>query len=617
MDEAHSTDSPERDPPIPDTTGPAPGTTRRGLHLVRLILALVLTPSVLIYNYGVVLVYGMMDGRLPQRELALLAGGIALVMILTAGLSLRLASPRLDRIVAFTTGGLWLLVTTLLIVLRSGELMPRAALLALFVPSSFWVGWVAWMFYRPWSWRTRLGLLLICVAAVVPFLQLVEVAGLTGAANVNFVWRRSAPPELAIENPAALLPMESKEAADFGQTTAHDFPQFLGPERSGVVNGLLLSPDWQGRPPRELWRQPVGEGWGAFAVVGEYCVTQEQKGDHEAIVCRRLSDGATVWIHSYPARFDTTDGGSNMGGTGPRTTPTIARGRVYAVGATGIFHCLDGKTGSVLWTTDIQKDNDGHTISHGICASPLVVADRVIVAPTGNAAACLAAYDAETGKRIWHAGKHPTSYGSPALAELGGRRQILLYTDDGIEAHDLATGEFLWDHTWTNHVRVNCSQPLIIDGAAGQVLVSTGYDNGSVLLEVRAGETEWSVREIWKSPREMKTKFTTAVRLGDSVYGLDDGILACLDLETGKRRWKAGRYQHGQILLAGELLLVQAESGDVVLVRPNPRALDELGRIPALSGKTWNNLALAGRKLLVRHNHEAACFELPTEGESP
>jgi outer membrane protein assembly factor BamB len=590
---------------------------RRRLHLARLILAIVLTPSLLIYNYGVVLVYGMMDGRLPHRELALLAGGIALVMLLTAGVSRRLASPRLDRIVALAVGGPWLLVTTLLIVLRSGELMPRAALLALFVPASFWVAWLAWMFYRPWPWWVRSGILLCCVAAVVPFLWLVEIAGLTGAANVNFVWRRSEPPAPVRENPVALSPLDSTGTVDFEQITADDFPQFLGPDRSGVIHGPALSADWQGRPPRELWRQPVGEGWGAFAIVGEYCVTQEQKGDHEATVCRRVSDGATVWIDSYPARFDETAGGSNMGGAGPRTTPTIARGRVYAVGATGIFHCLDGKTGRVLWATDIQKDNDGQTIAHGVCGSPLVVEDRVIVAPTGNPAACLAAYDAETGQRIWHAGKHPTSYGSPMLVELAGRRQILLFTADGLEAHDVETGEFLWDHAWTNHVRVNCSQPLVIDGAAGRVLVCTGYDNGSVLLEVRTTGTEWSVREIWKSPREMKTKFTTAVRLDGCVYGLDDGILACLDLETGKRRWKGGRYQHGQILLAGELLLVQAESGDVVLVRPNPQTLDELGRIPALSGKTWNNLALAGRKLLVRHNHEAACFELPTEGDSP
>jgi outer membrane protein assembly factor BamB len=617
MNEANSTVS--RGSAESETTArdDAPAVGRRRLPLVRLLLAMILTPSVLIYNYGVVLVYGMMDGRLPRRELALLAGGIAVVMILTAGLSRRLGSRRIDRIVALIVGGLWLLVTTLLIVLRSGEMMPRSLLLALFVPSSFWVAWLAWMFYRPWSWGARVGILLGCVLAAVPFPLLVEIAGLTGAANVNFVWRRGAPTTPDAEIAAATPADESAGAVDFGQTTAHDYPQYLGPDRSGVVSGVALSPDWQKRPPREVGRQPVGEGWGAFAVVGDYCVTQEQRGEDEAIVCRRVSDGAIVWTHSYPARFDATDGGSTMGGTGPRATPAIARGRVYAVGATGIFHCLEGASGKVLWSTDIQKDHDGRRISHGNCGSPLVIDDRVIVAPTGNPAACLAAYDAETGQPIWHSGKHPASYGSPALVELGGRRQILLYTDNGVEAHDLATGDFLWDHTWTNHVRVNCSQPLVIDASAGRILVCTGYDNGSVLLEVSSAGTEWSVREIWKSPREMKTKFTTAVRLEGAVYGLDDGILACIDLETGKRRWKGGRYQHGQILLAGKLLLVQAESGEVVLVRPDPRKLDELGRIPALSGKTWNNLALAGRNLLVRHDHEAACFELPTEGDSP
>jgi outer membrane protein assembly factor BamB len=113
------------------------------------------------------------------------------------------------------------------------------------------------------------------------------------------------------------------------------------------------------------------------------------------------------------------------------------------------------------------------------------------------------------------------------------------------------------------------------------------------------------------SPGKMKTKFTTAVLYDGFVYGLDDGILACLDIKTGKQIWKGGRYQHGQILLAGDLLIVQGEEGDVYLVKPDPKKLLELGKIPALSSKTWNNPALAGRMLLVRNDREAACYELP------
>jgi outer membrane protein assembly factor BamB len=129
----------------------------------------------------------------------------------------------------------------------------------------------------------------------------------------------------------------------------------------------------------------------------------------------------------------------------------------------------------------------------------------------------------------------------------------------------------------------------------------------------RSADDTWSVELLWSNNR-LKTKFCTAVVLGDYAYGLDDGVLACRDLATGAKGWKAGRYGHGQILLVGELLLVLSETGDIVLVRPDPSRLIELGRIHALDGKTWNNPALAGPYLIVRNDHEAACYVIGDEG---
>lgn len=607
-----------------DTTFPAESTAAGRMPsrpvgaFLRLFLALVLTPTLLVYQWGKLLVLGMMDNRIHWPAFGILFGGIAVIVLLTARLSEKLRDLRIEPFVLQIVAGCWIAVTALIIWLYSGDLLPKGVIVGLFVPATFWVVWLAWMFYRPWRWSRRLLGLATCLLLVIPFPLLLKPAGLTGNARVNFVWksfRRDAPPAQLFSTGSIVsdegLPAEAARGADVPATTPHDYPQFLGPNRTGVVSSVRLSPDWKDHPPREVWRQPVGAGWSSHAVVADFAVTQEQHGVEEAIVCRRVSSGALVWMQKYPAEFGGNPGESTMGGLGPRATPAIALGRIYAVGATGKFHALDLATGRVLWKTDIQQDNEGHGIAHGVCASPLVDGEQVIVAPTGNRAASLAAYDRETGRKNWHAGKFAASYGSPALVELDGRRQILLYTDEGVESHAPETGEFLWNFTWTNNVRVNCSQPLVIDEPAGRLLIATGYDNGSVLLEVAPGEPAWSIREIWNRPRELKTKFTTAVRLGEFVYGLDDGILACLDLASGKRQWKAGRYQHGQILLAGELLIVQAENGEVVLVRPSPTELIELGRIPALTGKTWNNPALAGRFLLVRNDHESACYELP------
>jgi outer membrane protein assembly factor BamB len=240
----------------------------------------------------------------------------------------------------------------------------------------------------------------------------------------------------------------------------------------------------------------------------------------------------------------------------------------------------------------------------------LLVGDQVLVCPTGANGLSLVAYDRDTGQRRWQAGKHQASYSSPLLAELAGVPQVLLCDSAGVSAYEPGTGKALWEFPWTNTDKINCGQPWPNAGGPGQVFVSTGYGKGSALFRVeRAADASWSVTPRWRG-RAMKTKFTTAVEFRGHMYGLDDGILECLDLKTGKVVWKDGRYQHGQVLLAGDLLLVQAENGTVVLVEPSPTGLRERGRLPALDGKTWNHPAVAGRYLLVRNDQEAACYEL-------
>ncbi|HEV3003726.1 MAG TPA: hypothetical protein VGX78_04665, partial [Pirellulales bacterium] len=156
------------------------------------------------------------------------------------------------------------------------------------------------------------------------------------------------------------------------------------------------------------------------------------------------------------------------------------------------------------------------------------------------------------------------------------------------------------------------SQPAPVGG--NRVLVSTGYGKGCALLQVQCSEAAWSAESLWTS-RQLKTKFASAVVRGGFAYGLDDGVLTCIDLASGSRRWRAGRYGHGQVLLIEDSMLVQCEDGDVALVAADPAAHRELGRAPALGGKTWNYPALAGSLLVVRNDLEAACFELPLESE--
>ncbi len=220
----------------------------------------------------------------------------------------------------------------------------------------------------------------------------------------------------------------------------------------------------------------------------------------------------------------------------------------------------------------------------------------------------MVAYDRMTGRRMWRAGDDPAGYGSPIVCALAGRRQVVILNRPGLAAHDIETGRVLWTFPWANSTETNCSQPVPVGDS--RLFVSSGYGKGCALLKVELLESgEWAVRPMWTS-RSLKTKFTSAVLHAGHAFGLDEGILCCVDLADGRRRWKAGRYGHGQVLLAGDQLLVQCESGDVALVAADPAEYRELGRFNALAGKTWNYPALAGRWLVCRNDHEAACFEL-------
>jgi outer membrane protein assembly factor BamB len=382
-----------------------------------------------------------------------------------------------------------------------------------------------------------------------------------------------------------------------------DYPQFYGPHRDATLPGPRLASDWQARPPRELWRREVGEGWSSFAVVGRAAITQEQRGEDEVVVRYELDSGHQQWVHADHAPFDTT-----VGGSGPRATPTVADGRVYTLGATGILNCLELDSGRLVWSRNVLDDNKAGQPDWGMASSPLVVGG-VVVIQLGRRGISLAAYDRHTGEPAWRAGRDPGSYSTPTVATVAGRRQLLIVNQTSVAAHDPVDGSLLWREEWSGPGE-RVTPPLQV--AEDLLLVSAGYGIGSRLLRVVSTGESYIVEEVWRSPR-LKSKFAPMVLHEGVVYGIDDGVLVALDPDTGERLWKRGRYGHGQIVLVGDLLLIQAENGDLVLVAADPREHRQLARFPALDGKTWNPPALAGRHLLVRNNREAACYELPIE----
>lgn len=493
------------------------------------------------------------------------------------------------------------------------------ALMTLLVWFSLLSGYSRWL---RWGFPLA-GLAVLAVLAV-----LFRIEGVSSELVPAFAFRFAPKADELLQKPAFQgLAITQSTTVDLRTTGDHDFPQFLGSNRDLSLDRLELDRDWDRRPPELLWRQDIGAGWSAFSVVGRYAVTMEQRGNSEMVTCRTVETGRLCWAHSMATRYDTL-----IAGVGPRATPTIDEGMVYTLGAAGHLLCLDGATGRAVWERDLLEEfgvtpeDEEDEVPYGRANSPLVVGDLVIVPAGGTQAGAwvsLAAYHKRTGVEVWRGGGRQVSYSSPVLTTLGGIRQVLIVNQDFVSGHAVDTGEVLWEHRWPGKsaTNANVSQavpvPSEVPGLADRVFLSKGYSHGAALIKLLPnGDGTFDTEELWHNSRVMRTKFANVTLRDGYVYGLSDGILECIQLQSGDRIWKGGRYGHGQILRVKDLLLVLAESGELLLVEADPdRRNSVLGRLQALDDKTWNNLALSGPYLLVRNAREAACYRLPLAGQ--
>lgn len=478
------------------------------------------------------------------------------------------------------------------------------------------LGW--FLFQSGHGPRLKRGVVVGLLAAVGLACALLRIEGVSGDLVPQFMLRWSPSRDRTLPKAAAT----AATAAAAWEATPRDFPRFLGPAGSASLEGPVLEPDWEARPPERLWRKPIGAGWSGFVTCGDHAVTLEQRGDDEVISCLSVTTGDVEWTAAVPGRHQTV-----LGGIGPRSTPTIADGVVHAVGATGWLHAIDGATGRVLWKTnvldDLGIDADAHSaaVAWGRSGSPLVT-DSLVIVPGGGprkdgSAVSLVAYDRTTGERKWTGGSEQISYVSPEMASIGGREIVLTVNESSVAGHDPADGTEVWRFDWPGHSNsdATCSQPHVLDGGR-RLMLSKGYGIGAAMFEAVAGAPP-SFAAAWRQPAFLKTKFTNVAIHDGHAYGLSDGILECVAVADGKRRWKGGRYGQGQVLRVGGFLIVQAESGEVVLVDCAPEKHVVRARLAALDGQTWNNPCLSGDRLLVRNAEEAACYRLPLAGGEP
>jgi outer membrane protein assembly factor BamB len=491
----------------------------------------------------------------------------------------------------------------------------------MFVPTYVLTVWIIWLVVSGGlRWPVRRAGLLLSFLITWGFFTLVRCEGTDGyfAPTLAFRWIPSAEEKLIAmadqANPAAVVAAKPLEL-QFG-----DWPAFRGTGRDSRLTGVTIAADWKSKPPRELWRRAVGPGWSSFTVVGKHVFTQEQNDQDEAVVCYDADTGKKIWQHNDNDRF-----WEAIAGPGPRATPTFHEGKLYTLGAKGRLNCLDAATGKKHWSRNIVDDSNAKIPDWGFASSPLVVQGLVTVYCGGpkkkegeaedekNDKSVLA-YHADTGEPAWNGGNGRASYCSLQPARLNDVEQIIISASDGLTAFEPTSGKVLWQHESKVNEQLNrVVQPTVLNKS--EVLLGTGFGVGTQRVNIAYDGDKWETKEVWTT-KAISPYFNDVVVFRDHVYGFDGGLLTCVSLaDGGKRKWKARGYDNGQVLLLADqgVLLVQCEKGDVALVAANPDKHQELARIPALKGKTWNHPVIAHGKLFVRNGEEAVCFELKTE----
>jgi len=423
---------------------------------------------------------------------------------------------------------------------------------------------------------------------------------------------------------------------------AEDWPQWLGPQRDGVwrESGLVETLPTNGFKYR--WRVPIGGGYTGPAVAGGRVFVMDRqlaagatnpdspwgRGEipgSERVLCLNEADGRILWQHEYSCPYTVSYA------SGPRATPAVHEGRVFALGAEGNLVCLSADKGAVLWSHDFKKEFNVKTPVWGFAGHPLVDGQKVICLAGGNGSVVVA-FDVVSGKELWRAltAKEP-GYAPPMIYEFGGRRQVILWHPEAVSGLDPENGTVLWTHAMTPSVRSGMTIPSPLK--VGERLFLTSFYNGSILLNLVSNKPS----VIWKS-QKVSEKDTDGLHSVMATPLIENGYIyspcsygqfRCLKLETGERLWetfaptsgKSERWGHAFVVKQGSRSFMFNEKGDLIIARLTPEKYEELSRARLLEpinrdpGRpvVWSHPAFANRCVYARNDKEIVCVSLAAE----
>ncbi len=390
---------------------------------------------------------------------------------------------------------------------------------------------------------------------------------------------------------------------------ADDWPQFLGQNRDGKSTETGLISSWPKDGLRETWRKKLGPGMSGISIVNEQVVTMFQDERQQFVVCLNASNGNELWKTPVAPTYQ------NSMGHGPRATPTISDGSVYAYTGEGILVSLDLKSGKEIWKVDLRKLNGGKPAEYGTSGSPIVVGNEVIV-PTNPGKYSVCSFAKEDGEFLWGTNDEVSGYASPMFLDSNAGKSIATFSGKSLFGVEPGSGKMIWKYDFPTEYNCNTASPINI---GKKILISSGENHGSALLSIDKTDGRWQVTEIWKSfgrNSVLRCEWQTPVFHNGYVYGFDNvgsagpaTHLTCIDAETGKRMWQKIRFGKGNMIFVDGKLLISTMKGELVIVEAASSKFKELGR-QKMIGQTRQAPAISSGKVFLRDQSEIVCVDL-------
>ena len=408
----------------------------------------------------------------------------------------------------------------------------------------------------------------------------------------------------------------------FVPVRAEDWPQWRGPNRDGVWHETGIMKSFPADGLKVAWRAPVGRGWSSPVVAqGRVFVTDvelERPTAKERVLCFGEANGTPLWSHQYAVNYP--DWAFGQDGGGPRATPIIRDGKLFTLGALGRLFCLDAVRGVVLWEKDLAKEYDVKEFT-GITASPLIEDELLILHICGKPAACVVAFDRNSGKEVWRALDDSFTYSSPIVLTAGGRKQLIVWTQEAVTSLDPATGKTWWREPLRTPGDQAVATPVVADR---RLLI------GGLMLKLDADKPAASV--LWPDARAASKRIlsntSTALVLGDHVFSAKiSGELVCLEAATGKQVWQTNTVtslRNGSSIHLtpnGDSVLLFTDEGNLIRARLSSEGYEELSRAHLLeptypfNGRkvAWPPPAYANRHVFARNDKELICASLASK----